>query len=62
MYPKEIKGKNIILRHLKPTLENATVLSHLVCENALYLRSVFDYMVQAYETPKNTLIQPENLK
>ena len=55
MYPPEIQGENIILRHLKPTLENATVLSHLVCENALYLRSVFDYMVHAYETPKGTL-------
>ena len=55
MYPSKIMGQNITLAHLKPTLKNATILSHLVCDNALYLSSVFDYMVQAYETPKDTL-------
>lgn len=56
MYPSEIQGENIVLRHLKPTLKNATILSQLVRENALYLRPVFDYMVQAYETPTDTLM------
>lgn len=55
MYPSKIMGQNITLAHLKPTLKNATILSHLVRDNALYLSSVFDYMVQAYATPQETL-------
>ncbi len=55
MYPSKIMGPNVTLAHLKPTLKNATILCRLVRDNALYLCSVFDCMVQAYETPKETL-------
>ncbi len=56
MYPTEIKGDTITLRRLKPTLENAEVLSNLVRENTFYLESVFNHMVHAYETPMKTLM------
>lgn len=55
MYPNEIKDKNITLRHLEPTLKNATILNQLVHDNALYLSPVFNQMVQAYKTPQGTL-------
>lgn len=55
MYPNAVIGKNITLRYLMPTLQNAARLSHLVHDNATYLSPVFHQMVQAYETPMKIL-------
>ena len=55
MYPRKIMGRNIVLKILPATEENAEKVYHVIQNNKEYLSQFFQRLVSAFNSKKQAL-------